>query len=170
MIANYILSLLFCLLQSPSFYSFKVTDIDGKPMNLSSLKGKKVLIVNTASKCGYTPQYAELEELSKKYKDKLTVIAFPANNFLHQEPGSNQEIKSFCTKNYGVSFPVASKVSVKGDDIHPLFQWLIEQDNPDFTGNIKWNFEKFLLDENGKLIRRFRSGTKPMDPEIIKSL
>lgn len=139
-------------------------------MYLSSYKGRKILIVNTASKCGYTPQYAELEALSKKYKGKVTVIAFPANNFLHQEPGTNQEIKTFCTKKYGVTFPVAAKVSVKGDDIHPLFQWLISQPNPDFTGNIKWNFEKFLIDENGKLIRRYRSGTKPMDPEIINAL
>ncbi len=170
MLISYISTLLICLLQSQVIFDFKVNDIDGKPINLQQFKGKKILVVNTASKCGYTPQYAELEELSRKYKSKLTVIAFPANNFLHQEPGTDEEIKAFCSKNYGVSFPIASKVSVKGSDIHPLFDWLIKQANPDFTGPVKWNFEKFLIDENGKLIRRFRSSTKPLDPELINSL
>ncbi|MFN8153103.1 MAG: glutathione peroxidase [Bacteroidia bacterium] len=169
-IANYIAIFLCLLLQTQSFFSFSIKDIDGQIMKTKDFKGKKILIVNTASKCGYTPQYAELQELSVKYKDKLVVIAFPANNFLHQEPGNNEEIKTFCTKNYGVTFPVASKVSVKGDDIDPLFKWLTEQPNPDFTGSIKWNFEKFLLDENGNLIHRYRSGTKPMDPAITNAL
>ena len=167
---NYIATLMICLLQTQSFYSFTIKDIDGKTMDISRFKGKKILIVNTASKCGYTPQYAELEELSQKYKNKLVVIAFPANNFLQQEPGSNADIKEFCSKNYGVSFPIASKVSVKGEDIDPLFSWLIDQPNPDFTGNIKWNFEKFMLDENGKLIHRYRSSTKPLDTAITSAL
>lgn len=163
--------LLSLLVISPStLHNFKVKDIDGKEFDMNSLKGKKVLIVNTASECGYTPQYEELEKLSKAYKGKLVVIAFPANNFGGQEPGSNSEIKSFCSKTYNVTFPVMSKVSVKGDDIDPLFKWLTEQNNPDFTGEIKWNFEKFLLDENGKLIHRFRSKVKPMDESITSAL
>src|SRR5690606_21671783 len=132
-------------------YDFKVDGLTGGKIDLSQYKGKKILIVNTASKCGYTPQYKELEELYEKYKDKVVVIGFPANNFLWQEPGTNSEIAEFCTKNYSVTFPMAAKISVKGKDMHPLFKWLIEQPNPDFTGGIKWNFEKFLLDENGKL-------------------
>jgi glutathione peroxidase len=165
-----LLSFLLVLSPAQSFYSFKVKDVDGKPIQLSAYKGKKVLIVNTASECGYTPQYADLEKLHKQYGSKLVVIAFPANNFGGQEPGNNTQIKSFCSKNYGVSFPVASKVSVKGNDIDPLFKWLCEQENPDFKGDINWNFEKFLLDENGKLIHRFRSKVKPLDPAITGAL
>ena len=110
-----------------------------------------------------------MEELYEKYKDKVVVIGFPANNFLWQEPGTNSEIAEFCTKNYSVTFPMAAKISVKGKDMHPLFKWLIEQPNPDFTGGIKWNFEKFLLDENGKLIHRYRSAVNPMSEEITKN-
>lgn len=150
-------------------YDFKVDGLTGGKIDLSQYKGKKILIVNTASKCGYTPQYKELEELYEKYKDKVVVIGFPANNFLWQEPGSNNEIAEFCTKNYSVTFPMAAKVSVKGKDMHPLFKWLIEQPNPDFTGSIKWNFEKFLLDENGKLIHRYRSAVNPMSEEITRN-
>ncbi len=150
-------------------YDFKVDGLTGGKIELSQYKGKKILIVNTASKCGYTPQYKELEELYEKYKDKVVVIGFPANNFLWQEPGTNSEIAEFCTKNYSVTFPMAAKVSVKGKDMHPLFKWLIEQPNPDFTGSIKWNFEKFLLDENGKLIHRYRSAVNPMSDEITKN-
>ena len=150
-------------------YDFKVDGLTGGKIDLSQYKGKKFLIVNTASKCGYTPQYKELEELYEKYKDKVVVIGFPANNFLWQEPGTNSEIAEFCTKNYSVTFPMAAKISVKGKDMHPLFKWLIEQPNPDFTGGIKWNFEKFLLDENGKLIHRYRSAVNPMSEEITKN-
>lgn len=150
-------------------YDFKVDGLTGGKIDLSQYKGKKILIVNTASKCGYTPQYKELEELYEKYKDKVVVIGFPANNFLWQEPGTNSEIAEFCTKNYSVTFPMAAKISVKGKDMHPLFKWLIEQPNPDFTGGIKWNFEKFLLDENGKLIHRYRSAVNPMSEEITKN-
>jgi len=150
-------------------YDFKVDGLTGGKIDLSQYKGKKILIVNTASKCGYTPQYKELEELYEKYKDKVVVIGFPANNFLWQEPGTNSEIAEFCTKNYSVTFLMAAKISVKGKDMHPLFKWLIEQPNPDFTGGIKWNFEKFLLDENGKLIHRYRSAVNPMSEEITKN-
>lgn len=154
-----------------SVYEFKsLKSIDGQKLDLSKYKGKKILIVNTASKCGFTPQYAELQKLADTYKDKLVVIGFPANNFGGQEPGANLTIKEFCQKNYGVTFPLSEKVSVKGDDIAPLFKFLTSAENPDFTGEIQWNFEKFLIDENGKLVHRFRSKTTPMSPEITKYL
>lgn len=166
------LALLFTLLfvSAPELYQYKIASIDGKKIDLKKYKGKKILIVNTASKCGYTPQYADLQKLADKYKDKLVVIGFPANNFGGQEPGANPMIKEFCQKNYGVTFPLSSKVSVKGDDIDPLFKYLTTAENPDFTGEIKWNFEKFLVDENGKLIHRFRSKVTPMSEEITKYL
>jgi glutathione peroxidase len=153
-----------------SLYSFKAKTLDGKDFDFSSLKGKKVLVVNTASECGNTPQYSDLEKLYEKYKDRLVVIGFPANNFGAQEPGTNQQISEFCKKNYGVTFPVMQKISVKGEDIDPLFQWLTSENNPDFTGDIKWNFEKFLIDGNGKLIHRFRSKTTPFSAEIISAI
>lgn len=153
-----------------SIYDFKVKSLDGKTINLADYKGKKIMIVNTASECGYTPQYEGLEKLYEGYKDKLVVIGFPANNFGGQEPGSNVEIASFCSKNYHVTFPMAAKVSVKGDNIDPLFKYLIAQKNPDFTGDINWNFEKFLINEKGELIHRYRSGTKPMSEEILSNL
>ena len=151
-------------------YQFKINSIDGKEINLSQFRGKKVLFVNTASKCGYTPQYKELEELSKKYKDKLVVIGVPANNFGGQEPGDNEDIQAFCEKNYGVTFLLTEKTSVKGEDINPLFDYLTTVENPDFTGPIKWNFEKFLIDEKGKLVHRFRSDVKPLSEAITKYL
>ena len=151
-------------------YNFKLRNIDGKNFNLSEYKGKKLLIVNTASKCGFTPQYAELQKLADQYKGKVVVIGFPANNFGQQEPGANLAIKEFCQKNYGVTFPLSEKVSVKGDDISPLFQYLTTAPNPDFTGEIQWNFEKFLIDENGKLIHRYRSSVKPLSTEITSQL
>lgn len=151
-------------------YTFKLKTIDGKDFSLAKYKGKKLLIVNTASKCGFTPQYAELQKLADQYKDKVVVVGFPANNFGGQEPGTNSEVKEFCQKNFGVTFPLSSKVSVKGDDIDPLFKYLTNEPNPDFTGEIKWNFEKFLIDENGKLIHRYRSTTKPLSEDITKEL
>jgi len=163
-----ILALLFTA--PSSIYDYKLKNIEGKDFKLSKYKGKKLLIVNTASKCGYTPQYAELQLLADKYKDKLVVIGFPANNFNGQEPGSNTEIQEFCKKNFGVTFPLTEKVSVKGLDIAPIFQFLTTQENPDFTGDIKWNFEKFLIDENGKLIHRYRSNVKPLSTEITSQL
>ncbi len=152
-------------------YDFKVKSLDGKPMDLAQFKGKKLLIVNTASKCGYTKQYADLQELHEKFGSKITVVGFPANNFGGQEPGSNEEIASFCKKNYGVSFPMAEKVSVKGEDIHPLFKYLTEEAAK--LGEkepIKWNFTKFLIDENGKLLAVFPSKVKPTDEAITKYL
>ena len=163
--------LAFVLLAAPaSVYDFKLKTLDGDDFSLAKYKGKKILIVNTASKCGYTPQYTDLQKLSELYKDKLVVVGFPANNFGGQEPGTNTEVKEFCQKNFGVTFPLSSKVSVKGDDIDPLFKYLTNEPNPDFTGEIKWNFEKFLIDENGKLIHRYRSTTKPLSDEITKAL
>lgn len=153
-----------------SVYDFKLKTIDGKNFNLAAYKGKKLLIVNTASKCGFTPQYSELQKLADQYKDKVVVIGFPANNFGGQEPGANLAIKEFCQKNYGVTFPLSEKISVKGDDINPLFKFLTTTDNPDFKGEIQWNFEKFLIDENGKLIHRFRSTVKPLSTEITSQL
>lgn len=153
-----------------SIYDFKVKSLDGKTINLADYKGKKIMIVNTASECGYTPQYEGLQKLYSENKGKMVIIGFPANNFGGQEPGSNAEIATFCSKTYSVTFPMAAKVSVKGDDIDPLFKWLIEQRNPDFTGDIKWNFEKFLFNEKGELIHRYRSGTKPMSDEILSQI
>jgi glutathione peroxidase len=154
-----------------SIYNFKVPGLDGKSINLSKYKGKKILIVNTASKCGFTPQYADLEKLHTTYKGKIVVLGFPANNFKGQEPGSNTEIQEFCKKNYGVTFPMAGKVSVKGEDIHPLFKYLTEEAKKmNIEDPIKWNFTKFLIDEKGKLVAVFPSKVSPMSEEITKYL
>lgn len=155
---------------SQNVYSFKVKDISGKEISLDQFQGKKILIVNTASACGYTPQYEGLEKLYEEQKDKLVIIAFPANNFGGQEPGTNEEISTFCKRNYGVSFPVMSKISVKGEDMDPLFKWLTSQTNPDFTGDINWNFEKFLIDEHGNLVHRFRSKVTPDNPALLEAI
>ncbi|QNL50096.1 glutathione peroxidase [Olivibacter sp. SDN3] len=165
-----IFTLLFAISQEGDIYKFNLTSIDGDTISLSQFKGKKILLVNTASKCGFTPQYKELEELSKKFKDKLVIIGFPANNFGDQEPGSNDDIKSFCEQNYGVTFLLSEKTDVKGDDIDPLFAYLTQEENPDFTGEIKWNFEKFLIDEKGKLIHRYRSAVSPLSKDITAQL
>lgn len=159
------------LITASSIYDFKVEGLEGGSIDFSKYKGKKIMIVNTASKCGNTPQYAELEQLYEKYKDKLVIIGFPANNFGQQEPGSNNEIKEFCTKNYGVTFPMAAKVSVKGDDIAPIFKYLTDEAKKlGFDDPIKWNFTKFLLDENGKLITVIHNRTKPMSEDVLKYL
>ena len=154
--------------EKKTFYDFTVTTIDGKTFDLSTLKGKKVLVVNTASKCGNTPQYAQLEELYKKYGgDKFAIIGFPANNFGAQEPGTNEEIKQFCSLNYGVTFQMMSKISVKGKDIAPLYKWLTSKDeNGVLDAPVKWNFQKFMIDENGKIAGMVPPGEKP-DSEII---
>ena len=163
--------LAFVLLAAPaSFYDFKLKTIDGDDFSLAKFKGKKILVVNTASKCGFTKQYADLQKLADLYKDKLVIVGFPANNFGGQEPGSNADIKQFCSDLFSVKFPMSGKVSVKGDDIAPLFKYLTEAENPDFKGEIKWNFEKFLLDENGKLLHRYRSATVPLDPSITSKI
>ena len=154
-----------------SIHKFKVPSIDGGTIDFSKYKGKKILVVNTASKCGYTPQYADLEKLYEQYKSKLVIVGFPANNFGGQEPGSNAEINAFCQKNYGVTFTMAEKVSVKGDDTHPLFKWLTSKaENGVMDAEIKWNFTKFLLDEKGKLIGVYPSKVNPMSEEITKHL
>lgn len=150
-----------------SIHDFSFTTIDGNEKSFSEFKGKKILIVNTASECGFTPQYKELQEVHEKYGSELVIIGFPANNFGAQEPGTNNEIVAFCEKNYGVTFLLSEKVSVDGDDIDPLFAWLCAQKNDNFEGEIKWNFEKFVMDENGKLITRFRSMVKPDSNKII---
>lgn len=157
---------------SKSIYDYKVDALEeGKTINFADYKGKKILIVNTASECGFTPQYADLEKLSNEYKDKLVVIGFPANNFGGQEPGTNVEIGAFCQKNYGVTFPLAAKVSVKGEDTAPIFKYLSEKSlNGVKDTEIQWNFTKFLLDENGKLIDSFVSKVKPTDEAITKYL
>lgn len=159
-------------LMGKTIYDYKVEALEeGKEINFADFKGKKILIVNTASECGFTPQYADLEKLSNEYKDKLVVIGFPANNFGGQEPGSNVEIGAFCQKNYGVTFPLAAKVSVKGDDTAPIFKYLTEKElNGVKNTSILWNFTKFLVDENGKLIDSFISTTKPTDKAITKHL
>ncbi len=154
-----------------SIYDFKVPALDGGTINFADFKGKKILIVNTASKCGYTPQYEGLEELYEKYKDKLVIVGFPANNFGGQEPGTNEQIESFCKKNYGVSFPMAAKISVKGKDMAPIYKWLTSKaENGVLDAEIKWNFNKFLLDENGKMLYYFESKVTPMSEELTGKL
>ncbi|MEY1638237.1 glutathione peroxidase [Tenuifilum osseticum] len=156
--------------QNVSFHSFVVTDIDGNEFPLSKLKGKKVMVVNTASKCGFTPQYEDLQALYDKYKDKnFIIIGFPANNFMGQEPGTNQEIKEFCTTRFSVSFPMMAKISVKGNDIHPLYQWLTQKSmNGVMDSEVKWNFQKYLIDENGKLVDVIPPKEKPNSEKVIK--
>ncbi len=153
--------------QTP-FYTFKVNDIDGKPYDLSQLKGKKVMVVNVASKCGLTPQYEQLEALYRQYASKgFVIIGFPANNFLKQEPGSNEEIKTFCTTKFNVTFPMMSKISVKGDNIHPLYQWLTQKSrNGVVDAEVSWNFQKFLIDEQGHLVGFVAPKEKPDSKSI----
>ena len=154
-----------------SIHQFKVASLDGGTIDFASFKGKKILVVNTASECGYTPQYKELQALYEKYKQKLVVVGFPANNFGGQEPGSNDSIAVFCKRNYGVTFPMAAKVSVKGDDTAPIFKWLCNKTENGVTdAEIKWNFGKFLLDEKGTLIQYFPSKVEPMSEEITGKL
>ena|SRR6218665_3636736 len=156
--------------QTTDFYSLSCKTIDGKDFSFESLKGKKVMIVNTASECGLTPQYEQLEALYQKYKDKgFVIIGFPANNFLSQEPGTNDEIATFCKKNYGVTFQMMSKISVKGDDMDAVYKYLTTKAQNGFEdSNVKWNFQKYLIDENGKLVRVVEPRTLPNDAEIIK--
>ena len=153
-------------------YDFTLTSIDGASAPLSSFKGKVVLLVNVASKCGFTPQYAGLEKLYETYKDKgFVIVGVPANNFGAQEPGSNEEIKTFCSRNYNVTFPMMSKVSVKGTDTTPLYQYLTDKSaNPKTGGEIKWNFTKFLVDKNGNVINRFESAVTPEAADLVKSV
>jgi glutathione peroxidase len=158
--------------KSAPIYDFVVKDIDGKDVQLSQYQGKVLLIVNVASKCGSTPQYEGLQKLYMQYKDKgLVVLGFPANNFKEQEPGSNEQIKEFCSTTYGVTFPMFSKISVKGDDIHPLYQYLTSgKDNSEFAGEISWNFNKFLVDPSGKVVARFATADKPESEKVISAI
>lgn len=152
-----------------TIHQFKVKDIEGKEFDFSSLKGKKIMVVNTASKCGFTPQYEQLQKLYDTYKNQnFVIVGFPANNFMSQEPGSNEEIAAFCSKNYGVTFPMMSKISVKGKDIHPVYQFLTQKSkNGKEDNEVKWNFQKYLLDEQGKLVKVLGSRISPEDPEIL---
>nr|WP_027382509.1 glutathione peroxidase [Epilithonimonas caeni] len=157
--------------QAKSIHSFKVEALDGSTIDFSKFKGKKILVVNTASECGFTPQYADLEKLYEAYKDKLVVVGFPANNFGGQEPGSNHEIATFCQRNYGVQFPMAAKISVKGDDIAPIYKFLTDKkENGVKNTKILWNFTKILLDEKGNVIDSFASTANPMSESITKYL
>lgn len=152
-------------------HEFAMPDIEGNLVQLSDFKGQVVLIVNTASRCGFTRQYADLVQLQTDFEDKpFTVLGFPANNFGNQEPGSNEEIAQFCEDRFGVNFPMFARTSVRGDDISPLFQYLTTANNPDFTGNIRWNFEKILVGPDGTVLRRFRSMTSPNSPTIRNAI
>lgn len=156
------------LASGTSFYDLKAIDIDGKEYDFAQLKGKKVLIVNVASKCGYTPQYEGLEQLYKEYKDQgLVILGFPCNQFMWQESGSEDEIKSFCSLNYGVTFPLFSKIDVKGDAQSTVYQWLTKKElNGVESSKVSWNFNKYLIDENGNYVAHFESKVKPLDAEI----
>jgi glutathione peroxidase len=163
-----IFSLNFMPTGKKNLHQLKANTIDGKELALSSFKGKKVLIVNTASECGYTPQYAELEQLYNKYKSSgFEIIGFPSNDFGGQEPGTNQEIKTFCKKNYNVTFTMMEKITVKGSSIHPVYKWLTSKEENGINSDpVKWNFHKFLIDENGNLVKALPSSVKPMSSEI----
>ena len=155
---------------SQSIYQFEAEDINGKLIPISSFKGKKIMIVNTASECGLTPQYKELEELYEKYKEKnFIIVGFPANNFMRQEPGDNKQIAQFCSATYGITFPMMAKISVKGKDIHPIYKFLTNKElNGKISSSVKWNFQKYLIDENGILVKVISPQTSPLDKQIIE--
>jgi glutathione peroxidase len=159
------------LFAASSIYTFTLNSIDGTPAPLANYKGKVVLVVNVASQCGYTPQYSALEATYQKYKDQgFVILGFPANNFGSQEPGTNEEIKTFCTRKYSVTFPMYSKISVKGADQAPLYAYLTKDTGPGITGDIKWNFTKFLVDRNGNVIQRFEPAVTPDSKEVIAAI
>ena len=153
-----------------SFHDFRVETLEGEPFDLAKLKGMKVLVVNTASKCGFTPQYADLQKLYEDYRDEdFMVIGFPANNFMKQEPGTNEDIREFCTRNYGVSFPMMAKISVKGKDMHPVYRWLTRKEaNGKMDSSVKWNFQKYMVNEDGSLEGVVSPRTSPFDSRIIE--
>ena len=152
-------------------YSFTLNSIDGKPAPLADYKGKVALLVNVASQCGYTPQYAPLESVYEKYKDQgFVILGFPANNFGAQEPGTNEEIKTFCNRKYNVTFPMYAKISVKGADQAPLYSYLTTQTAPGISGEIKWNFTKFLVDKNGNVVKRFEPAVTPDSKELVSAI
>ncbi len=156
-------------MKAEDIYQFKVTDLYGEAFDMQDLKGKKVMIVNTASKCGLTPQYKDLETIYEKYKDKnFVIVGFPANNFGNQEPGTNEEIGAFCEKNYGVTFPMMDKISVKGDDMHDLYKFLTQKSRNGLQdSNVEWNFQKYLIDESGHVVKVIEPKTLPTDSSII---
>lgn len=154
-----------------NLYDIEVTSLEGDPINLADYKGKKILFVNVASKCGFTPQYAELQDLHKKHGDKLVIIGAPCNQFGKQEPGSAEEIQTFCERNYGVEFLITEKLDVKGEAQHPLYQWLTQKENNGVEDTkVKWNFNKYLVDESGNYLAKYNSTVKPFDEEIISKL
>lgn len=154
-----------------TIYEFQFTSLIGEKIDFSQYKGKKILIVNTASKCGFTPQYEELEKLYQENKNTLIIVGFPANNFGEQEPGTNEEISAFCEQNYGVSFPMSEKISVKGEDMAPIYKWLTQKKwNKVKDNEVKWNFQKYLIDENGKFVEVFESSVKPLSDELLTYL
>jgi glutathione peroxidase len=169
-LSAFVLAMLLVNAQAQSIYDIKLKDIDGKETTLASYKGNPFLIVNVASKCGYTGQYSGLEALYQKYKEKgLVVLGFPCNQFGGQEPGSNEEIKQFCSSKFGVTFPLFDKIEVNGPNRHPLYVKLAGKDSP-YPGDIKWNFNKFLIAKDGKVLRRFDSGVKPESEEMTKAV
>jgi glutathione peroxidase len=157
--------------QSTSIYDYSFQDIEGNEVSLEQFHGKKILFINVASKCGYTDQYEEMQQLHDQYGDKVVLIGFPCNQFGLQEPGSEEEIVEFCQKNYGVTFLMASKIDVKGNDQHPIYSWLTSKElNGVEDGEVNWNFNKFLVDENGKYVAYFKSGVRPMSEELTEKL
>lgn len=156
---------------SKTVYDYPVTNISGKPLDFSVYRGKKILLVNTASECGYTPQYKQLEELYQNYKDKLVVVGLPCNDFGAQEPGSEKDILQFCEANYGVTFPLTSKIKILGSEINPLYRFLTKKELNGFKDSeVQWNFHKYLCDENGNLVGSFSHATEPFSEEIIKAI
>lgn len=153
-----------------SIHQFKVTDLEGREFDFSKLKGKKIMVVNTASECGLTPQYKQLQKVYEQYQDKgFVIVGFPANNFGSQEPGSDKEIAAFCERNYGVTFPMMSKISVKGEDMHKIYKFLTQKEkNGIMDSEVQWNFQKYLIDENGKLVKVIDPRTLPDDQEILE--
>jgi glutathione peroxidase len=162
-----LMAFIFSAFSQAGFYDFKLKTLEGDEFDFSTLKGKKVMVVNTASKCGFTPQYKELQSLYEKYQDQLVIIGFPANNFMGQEPGTNEDIRKFCTDNYNVTFPMMAKVSVKGDDMAPIYRWLTKKE---FNGlkdsEVTWNFQKYLVDENGNLVDVLPPKEKPSSDKV----
>lgn len=157
--------------QTPSIYGIPVKGIDGKPIDLSSFKGKKILIVNVASECGYTPQYADLQKLSEQYKDKVVVLGLPCNDFGGQEPGSEEKIMQFCSSKYHVTFPMGAKVNIKSKPISPIYEWLTQKKlNGVEDSEVNWNFNKYLIDENGHYLAHFKSGVKPLSDELLNAI
>lgn len=152
-----------------SFHELSATSLNGELVKMDQFKGKKVIVVNTASECGFTKQYAQLQELYEQFGSKgLVILGFPSNDFGGQEPGTEEEIGAFCQKNYGVTFPMMSKVSIKGDDVHPVYHWLTNKSqNGVMDASVKWNFNKFLIDEEGRLVEHFGSNVEPLDDEIL---